>query len=301
MDFEYLKLDKNTRLVPNIGYPIEAPSTPYIYNPLFRALNLNCILWPVEVAPVALEKYLEAAKQMDIKMLVVTMPFKSQIIPFLDEVDETSRIFDSVNTVKIVDGKTYGIGMDGKGCLAALKKNGVHLGGARVLMLGAGSITGVIGRELAQNGVRELTVLNRTLDKAERIADILRNNTVGMDITAMEMTRGNLDEAAKGKDLLLQCTAMGFKNSGLEYEYVDFIEHLPKTAVVMDVITNPPRTKIIRKADACGLKHIYGIHMLLGQTGEIIQYVFGVKPSEEAYEESKRVWAAFAGVDLSSI
>ena len=77
MDFEYLKLDKNTRLVPNIGYPIEAPSTPYIYNPLFRALNLNCILWPVEVAPVALEKYLEAAKQMDIKMLVVTMPFKS--------------------------------------------------------------------------------------------------------------------------------------------------------------------------------------------------------------------------------
>ena len=100
MDFEYLKLNKETRLVPNIGCPIEAPSTPYIYNPLFKDLDLNCILWPVEVPRGTLKEYLDAAKQMDFKMLVVTMPYKSEIIPLLDEVDETSRIFNSVNTVE---------------------------------------------------------------------------------------------------------------------------------------------------------------------------------------------------------
>jgi shikimate dehydrogenase len=301
MNFEYLKLNKETRLVPNIGCPIEAPSTPYIYNPLFEDLDLNCILWPVEVPRGTLKEYLEAAKQMDLKMLVVTMPYKSEIIPLLDEVDETSRIFRSVNTVKIQNGKTFGTGMDGKGCLAALQKNKVKMKGAKVLMLGAGAITGVIGRELALAGVRELTIVNRTLEKADFVADILRKNTSGMEIYTMEMTRENLDAAARDKDLMLQCTSMGFKGSGRDYDYVDFIENLPGHAVVLDVITNPPRTRIIKKADACGLKIIYGINMLLGQAGEIIEYVFGEKPSEAALEKSKQEWARYAGVNLDSI
>ncbi len=136
-------------------------------------------------------------------------------------------------------------------------------------MLGAGAITGVIGRELALAGVRELTIVNRTLEKADFVADILRKNTSGMEIYTMEMTRENLDAAARDKDLMLQCTSMGFKGSGRDYDYVDFIENLPGHAVVLDVITNPPRTRIIKKADACGLKKIiYGINMLLGQAGD---------------------------------
>ena len=78
-------------------------------------------------------------------------------------------------------------------------------------MLGAGAITGVIGRELALAGVRELTIVNRTLEKADFVADILRKNTSGMEIYTMEMTRENLDAAARDKDLMLQCTSMGFK------------------------------------------------------------------------------------------
>lgn len=130
------------------------------------------------------------------------MPHKGDIIPFLDDVDELSRVFHSVNAVKIdPDGTSHGVGMDGRGTVNALLAAGVKLDGARVLLAGAGAICGVIGVELSRQGVRNLQILNRTRENAHAaVMDVVLNPSV-TSIRRRAMERGL--KTVPGMEMLL--------------------------------------------------------------------------------------------------
>lgn len=105
----------------------------------------------------------------------LTMPLKSPIIEYLDEVDDMSRAFRCVNNVKYVDGKLIGTGLDGVGMGAAIRHRlGDKMNGRRALVLGAGAVAGPIAAALAERGVTSIVIANRTVSKAEYIADILK-------------------------------------------------------------------------------------------------------------------------------
>ena len=202
MNLENVKLNINTSLVLNVGFPMGKTNAPRVYNKLFSLLDMNAIMLPVEIQKGCLKEFMAALKTLNIRYFCTTMPHKADIIDYLDEVDEDSRCFKSVNAVRIDEnGKSHGIGMDGKGAVGALLRSGVELSGREALMLGSGGVSGVIGLELAKRGVKKLTILNRTEDKAREIACVLNKKTK-MEVQYGLAEPARLDAAAKTADPL---------------------------------------------------------------------------------------------------
>ena len=90
MAYSNLICNYKTRLMPIIGYPMDHSNAAQVYNKLFEIYNINKIMFPIEIKPEDLGDYVKAAKTLHIDMYTLTMPLKSAIIPYLDEVDPVS-------------------------------------------------------------------------------------------------------------------------------------------------------------------------------------------------------------------
>ncbi len=297
MELNHIKMNIDTGLVLNIGYPMKNSNAPIAYNSLFASRNMNMLMLPLEVPRGGLSDLLSACRTMNVRYLCPTMPHKGDIIPLLDDVDELSRVFHSVNAVKIdPDGTSHGVGMDGRGTVNALLAAGVKLDGARVMLVGAGAICGVIGVELSRQGVKELEILNRTRDKAQAIAEKLNAHT-SMKAAADTMDAASLARGAERADILIQATPLGMKGYGADYQDLSFIDRLPGHATVMDVVLNPSVTAIRRKAMERGLATVPGMEMLLGQMDAIFGYLWDVKLTREDKEACADALCAHLGVE----
>lgn len=253
---------------------------------------------PVEIPKGKLKEFLDACKTLNIRYFSPTMPHKKDIIPLLDHVDESSRLFQSVNAVRIDEnGVSHGVGMDGKGALSAITDIGISLKGKEAVMLGSGSISGVIGLELSRHGVKKLTILNRTAEKAAEIAHILNQHT-DMKTFAYAATPDALDFAAQTADLFLQVTPLGMAGYGKTHDYLGFMDLLPKSCVVFDVIINPVDTPVIAAAKKRGLTTVPGMKMLAGQMKEIFNFMFQVDLTNENQKSCVQELCNFLGVEL---
>ncbi len=298
MKLENVKFNIDTKLVLNIGDPMGKTNAPRAYNKLFSELDMNAIMLPIEIPKGKLPEFMEACKTLKIRYICPTMPHKKDIIPLLDDVDESSRIFQSVNAVRIdEDGTSHGVGMDGKGALNAILTSGIDLDGKEAVMLGSGSISGVIGLELSKRGIKKLTILNRTTDEAEKIADIL-NRYTSMETIALASTPENLDRTAKHARIFLQVTPLGMAGYGATHEYLGFIDELPLDCLVFDVIINPADTPVILAAKARGLKTIPGLKMLAGQMEEIFRFMFQEELTIENKQACIQELCEFLGVTV---
>ena len=144
MKLENIKLNLDTELVLNVGDPIGKTNAPRCYNKLFELLNMNAIMLPCEIKKGELPQLLEACKLMGIHYLCPTMPHKGDFVDLLDDVDETSRLFHSVNAIRIDENGSHGAGMDGKGAVRALLDGGAKLSGTNALLYCASGIAGVV-------------------------------------------------------------------------------------------------------------------------------------------------------------
>lgn len=280
MKLENIKLNLETELVYNVGCPINKTNAPRVYNKLFEVLDMNAIMLPVEIPKGHLPEFLEACRVTGVHYLCPTMPHKADIIPLLDDVDEVSRLFRSVNAVRIDDQGSHGVGMDGKGAVRAIEAGGAKLDGITAMMYGAGGISGVIGYELSRRGVKKLYIANRTADKAREIARILLDNT-SMDVEVLSTEPGDLDRAAESCELLANVTPLGMCGFPATHPYLGFVDRMPRSATVFDCIINPPVTETIQAGLRNGLNTVQGMDMLVSQMDVIFQFLFGVQIREE--------------------
>lgn len=280
MKLENIKLNLDTQIVYNVGDPIARTNAPRVYNKLFEALDMNAIMLPVQIPKGGLPQFLEACRTLNIRYICPTMPHKADIIPLLDDVEEASRIFRSVNAVKIdADGTSHGIGLDGKGAVGALLSVGIDLAGKKALLYGAGGISGAIAYELARRGAAQISIANRTLEKAEQVAEMLGKH-FRLNAKALVCSQAALDQEAADTDIVLQLTPLGMAGYGQKHDYLGFIQKLPGHAAVMDAVINPPGTDMLQAARARGLRTVAGMDMLVSQMDEIFAFLFGRTLSE---------------------
>lgn len=287
MVLRHLRFTPNTRLFPIIGFPMGQSSAAYAYNPLFAANDIDEIMWPVEIPVGKLGDFMAAVRTLGIRHFCLTMPHKMPIIEYLDEVDEMSRLFRSVNIVKMENGRAIGSGMDGKGNMAAIRAARVDVKRMRVSILGAGSIVGVILLELARAGATKVTLVNRSPAKAADLAEIV-GRYADMKIECLPFDDASLARAAAGCDFLMQSTPLGLAGYKGDFANLDFMDKLRPGTVVMENIVNPPMTKFAVRAREMGLKVIYGIDMMLGQIGKIFEFCYGFAPKPEHIEASRK-------------
>ncbi|MDO5406414.1 MAG: hypothetical protein Q4F28_03710 [Eubacteriales bacterium] len=283
MRLENIKLNLETELVLNVGDPIGKTNAPRCYNKLFELLDMNAIMLPCEIKKGQLPQFLDACHLLGIHYLCPTMPHKGDFVDLLDDVDETSRLFHSVNAIRIDEKGSHGAGMDGKGAIRAMLKGGAKLDGINALMQGSGGISGVVAYELSRQNVKKLYIANRTPEKAEQIARVLRENSA-TEVEVIGTDKAAMDRAAENCELFANLTPLGMNGYPYRHDYLGFIDRMPKTATVFDCVINPPMSETILAAQNNGLNTVPGMQMLVSQMDVIFDFMFGKKITEADQE-----------------
>lgn len=252
-----------------IGYPIQHSLSPWIHHRLLDNAGLEGNYRLFEISPEEdFAEKIQELKSKEIKGFNVTVPYKQKIIPYLDGLDSTAEEMHAVNTVIHKNGKWYGYNTDGIGYLRSLEhaypdffndlKN-------KVLILGAGGAARALFYALSQKGFVNIDIANRTLKKAEDIAQ-LGNNNSNTNVFTIEKA----NECLHNYDLIIQTTSVGMKSFGLKP--IVTIERLKKDAIVSDIVYQPIVTKFLQDAEEHGARLLFGHTMLLYQA----QYAFEI-------------------------
>jgi len=273
-----------TKVCAVIGDPVEHSLSPIIHNAAFQHLNLDYVYVAFNVRAYQLKDAILGVRGLGIYGLNVTMPHKISIIKYLDELDETAKRIGSVNTVLNKDGRLIGYTTDGVGAFNALKYAGSDPLGKKVVVLGAGGASRSICFTLAER-VRELIILNRTLERAVNLANNIREVLGGkVNVRAASLVDENLRKELKDADILINATSVGMKpNDAYTPVKRDFLH---RNLTVFDIVYNPLETRLLREAKLIGAKTIDGLSMLIHQGAVSFEIWTGVKAPIDVMREA---------------
>ncbi len=255
-------ISSKTKLLCLIGNPVEHSISPQMHNAMFKELNLDFALVSFKVEETELSDAVKGIRALGIKGGNVTLPHKTSIMKLLDEIDDSSKEVDSVNTFLNDNGILKGFNTDGIGALKALEENGISLKNKKVVIIGAGGASKSISHVVAMESPSELVILNRNISKAKSIADKI-NKKLGKKARVFELSSENLKSELKDTDILINCSSVGMKPNLNETTVSK--EFLHKNLTVMDIIYNPLETRLLKEAKSVGAKTINGIGMLVNQ------------------------------------
>jgi shikimate dehydrogenase len=256
-----MAINGKTRVCAVIGDPVEHSLSPVMHNAAFKKLGLNLVYVSFKVTRNGLKDAISGARSLGLRGLNVTMPHKKAVIGHLDETDSTAETIGAVNTILNNQGKLVGYNTDGKGAMIALKENGTYPEEKKMLLLGAGGAAKAIAFQAAQE-VEELVILNRTSEKAERLAELLCKK-FGKKVKGGALSAEVLEEELKTADILVNATSVGM-HPDVNMSPVP-LDLLRSDLCVMDIIYNPFETKLVKDAKAVGAKVVLGLEMLLYQ------------------------------------
>ena len=244
-----------------MGDPIEHTLSPAIQNAAFEALKLDAVFLAFKVTTSEAENAIRGMRGLGVRGLNVTMPDKSAVIPFLDEMDETAKFLDSVNTILNDNGKLRGFSTDGAGAHRALEENGVTLSSKKLVLLGAGGAAKAIAYTLAKE-VNELVLLNRTPAKTDALAKAI-NQKFHKKVTSGPLSPSAIQQNLQTADILINATSVGMHPHAVESLVKP--EWLKPSLSVMDIVYNPLETKLAKDAKAAGAHVISGVETLIYQ------------------------------------
>jgi len=251
----------NARVCAIIGDPVEHSLSPVMHNAAFKKLGLDLVYMAFTVTPKELKIAISDARVMGLKGLNVTMPHKNAVMSYLDDVDQMARNIGAVNTILSHDGRLIGYNTDGNGAIIAMQENKIFPKGKKLIILGAGGAAKAIAYQAAQD-VEELVILNRTPEKARKIAESLRRN-YDKKVKIGKLSSTVLKEELKTADILINATSVGmYPNIDRSPVPSDF---LSPDLSVMDIVYNPITTKLLNDAISIGAKVVSGIEMLIYQ------------------------------------
>ncbi|WP_082666496.1 shikimate dehydrogenase [Aureimonas sp. AU4] len=270
MPFPPSALTGATRLVAMVGDPIRQAKSPENFNPLFARLGIDAVMVPFEVRSDRFETDMPALMRLaNLDGIVVTMPFKSRIMPMLDHVDEAARHVGAVNAARRrPDGTWQGGIFDGVGLVGAVRSLGLEPAGLRVGLVGAGGAGSAIAFALAGQGIRSLAITDRDDERAADLAG--RIAATGTNAAS----RGALDLAQL--DLLVNASPVGMAEGdpapvalcGLRAELA-----------VVDIVTRP-ETALLQAAARAGCRAAGGAAMVAAQTAAIVDFL-GLEAEQE--------------------
>lgn len=242
-----------------IGDPIGHSLSPFMHNSVFEEHGMNGIYLPFRVKNSETAKFAEMAAYLGFSGFNATMPHKINLMSIVDDIDDNAKKLGAINTVQIRNGRLKGYNTDAEGLFKALRHRRAELNGARVLVLGAGGAAGAIVRGLGSQGVSSVSVVNRTVAKAEELCS-------GLDYAgALAWTPENLHESALYSDVIINCTSLGMKGTGSDFED-DELKFLDgSSAFVADLIYSPWKTGLLSYAEELGLTVMNGLDMLIYQ------------------------------------
>lgn len=270
-----MSINSETKILGIIGNPLTHSLSPIMHNKALEDLGLNYVYVPFPVEKHRLHEVVQALRVLGIAGVNVTIPFKEEIVKYLDDLSDEARACRAVNVVKNRQGRLEGHNTDGPGFMAALKEAGITPGGWKTVVLGAGGAARAIAYQLARAKVRNLTLVNRTLGKAQQLAAFIQCQT-GVRTRALGWNGDAVKQAVCEADLLVNTTSIGMFPRGEEMPPLD-PEWFKPELVVSDVVYNPVETRLLAVARRRGLRTVDGVGMFIHQGALALEIFTGVK------------------------
>ncbi|MGM0900155.1 MAG: shikimate dehydrogenase [Bacillota bacterium] len=262
-----------------IGDPIAHSMSPVMINDLFDLYGIDATYMPFHVTSDGLEAAVNGLKALGVVGFNVTVPHKTEIMPFLDEIDPMAKAIGAVNTVVNKDGRMIGYNTDGRGYVRGLKEEISSLTGQTVLMIGAGGAARGIYFSMAEAGVERIDICNRTPSKA---TELMRTCPFPVKTEVFDIKKA--EELLPQYDLLIQTTLIGMapKIEGTPL----LLKGLKPDSFVSDIIYNPLETKFLREASSAGARTQNGIEMFVYQGALAFEIWTGIFPDTERMREN---------------
>lgn len=276
-----MRPDTRTRLVGVIGWPIEHSLSPAMQNAALEEMGLNWTYLAFAVEPERVGEALAGVRGLGLVGLNVTIPHKSAVIEHLDEFDDAVEALGVANTiVRREDGSLMGHNTDGPGFLRSLAEHGHGVEGRAVTLTGAGGSARSVAWACARDGARRITVVNRTLERAEEVAELVRSTTGLDEVAAIALDASEAREAVSAADVIVDCTSVGMYPQH-EVDPVIPADWMRAGQVVADLTYNPIDTVLLQAARGVGAETVDGAGMLVHQGAISLQYWSGEQPPVE--------------------
>lgn len=281
-------IDGYTRVCGVIGNPVEHTMSPTIHNTLAEKLSHNLVYVPFRVEKGEAVTAVKGAYALNMLGINVTVPFKSDVIPALSEIDELAEKIGAVNTLVRVKSGFKGYNTDMPGLYRAMCSEGVMLEGEKVVLLGAGGVARAVAFLCASKNVSKVYMLNRSPERAIALAREV-NVKVGREFVS-PMALSDYEKLPDEKFLAIQATSEGmYPNVGRAV--IEDDAFYQKIHTGYELIFNPTNTRFMQLVRAQGGRAFHGLKMLLYQG--IIAYELwnqvsvSEKLAKEVYEAMK--------------
>lgn len=255
-----------------MGWPVGHSRSPRLHGHWLREHAIDGAYVPLAVPPERLGDAVRGLGALGLRGCNVTVPHKEAVIPLLDRIDATARATGAVNTVVVeAEGTLSGSNTDVFGFMENLREGAPDWRPARTVavVVGAGGAARAVAWALREAGATEVRVVNRTHDRAARLAA-----DIGGPVHAVAWAER--EAALDGAGLLVNTTTQGMEGQArLDLR----LDALPRTAIVNDIVYVPLTTPLLADAAARGNPVVDGLGMLLHQARPGFAAWFGAEPT----------------------
>ena len=257
-----------TKIYGLLGDPVKHSFSPLMHNAAFEESKIDACYVAFKATTDHIQKALDGIRVLNISGINVTVPHKSSVISYLDEVTPLAKKIGAVNTVLNKNGYLTGTNTDITGFVRSLGDLQFSPKNKTVGLLGAGGSARAVLAGLADAGVRQILIHNRTHSRAKSLVEEFSQmfpETELLAVSIQEIMNNNLD-------LLVNTTTVGMERdvSPLDLNQCEKIENL------LDIIYIPSKTRILRQAEEIGISSANGIGMLLYQGCEAFTFWTGM-------------------------
>lgn len=254
------------------GEKLSHSLSPLIHSIFFKQMNMEAYYHLFELKRDDLGDAVKGLNAIGAKGINVTIPYKVDIIKYLNDISEEAKRLGAVNTICFQNGKTIGYNSDYYGFGKMLSKNEIEIKDKKAVILGSGGSSRTVFQYLVDKGIKEITIVVRDLNKQRskeemwkidwiyKIKDETDNEVIKSSKLISYEELNELDKA----DILVNTTPSGMYPKLIDQSPVDK-SIVSKFSSVVDLIFNPRETILLRYARECNIKQVNGLYMLVAQ------------------------------------
>ena len=254
-----------------LGEKLGHSVSPEIHHKVFSILNIEGAYKKFEVSKEDLSKVADSIRTLKIKGINVTIPYKRDIMPYLDSISDEAKKIDAVNTILLKDNKLYGYNTDYYGFGTIINRNKIELNGKIAMILGTGGASKAVVTYLLDNDVSKLYLVSRS-----------KNVVSSYDDSRVKYATYEEIENVQG-DIIVNTTPVGmYPNIDASPVSENIIDNF---IVLIDIIYNPRKTKFLEIGEKLNKKICGGLEMLVGHAIKSEEFWQGRKIDDKVLEE----------------
>lgn len=254
-----------------LGEKLGHSFSPQIHSLIFRELGIDGHYHLFEVDKRELKHVVLGLKALKIRGVNVTIPYKVDVMKYLDRISQEGKNIGAVNTICFEDGKAIGYNTDYYGFGMTLGKFNINPKGKEVVILGTGGVSRAVLQYLLDNDVKDITFVSRNIEEGKT------------GFKEFEIIEYEKIKELRDKDIVINCTPLGM------YPKIEASpltkEEVSKFKVIIDLIYNPQETLLLKYAKEHRIQGINGLYMLVGQAVKAQELWNSVKVDEEIVDK----------------